>query len=309
MESKLSRLMPALLSLAIIFFLSTPLYPGIIGFESYTVIKGYVHDDEDQPLPEVQVSYMDTHTYYRVFTDTCGFYELKIRIIDGPFSNKIVSKEQINICNEYIRSVGGCCSFKEDKELKNKLSENLFNRKVLILYNKLGYDEVKLDTVLLCRMKDENLKTNMIYSIKLARNQAHISNTDSKTYFSNKIIYNNIDYWYFYKGTRRYTTSETDHGFELIKEVDKRYVSKKLLKIGIRAKNYSNIGFYSSVSGICIGILGAAITKGSNRLYPASAGLITLFSGWYLQSKSRKMKKEFIIKYNEDLDKIFLNTN
>jgi len=91
------------------------------------------------------------------------------------------------------------------------------------------------------------------------------------------------------------------HGFKLLDDIDREYVNEDLWQFGRKAKLYSDIGYYTSYAGIGIGIIGALATRDNDRYYPISIGLLTLFSGWYIESKSRHLKKDFIYRYNKEL--------
>lgn len=80
----------------------SPVSALTFGFSSYSKVEGFVYDDSDIPLADVQVSYIDLNNFCRTFTDSAGHFELKLKMYDGSGSSKIRSEDQIEICRKYM---------------------------------------------------------------------------------------------------------------------------------------------------------------------------------------------------------------
>lgn len=281
------------------------------GFSSYSKAEGFVYDNSDNSLVHVQVSYFDGWNLCRTFTDSTGHFELKLKMFDGAGFSKIRSEDQIEIARKYMNSaflipfppfvwVG-----KKSEEL---IGRNLYEREVSLSFKRLGMDSVEINTSIYCRMRDVDLKLNSIGVIYMrpSDNYDSFRNVDSKSYFTNKIIYDDThSSWVFYGDSR--VSISSDDGFELLKHIDQDYLSHDLLALGERARLHSRLGFYSVLAGFGIGLGGAIFAEGSERISLITFGVVTMFSGVYLHQKAEKKKREFIYQYNRDLDKRFLS--
>jgi hypothetical protein len=276
-------------------------------FSSHTIIKGYIIDEKGSPINDVMVSYIDYQNFFRVFSDSLGHFNIKLDMSDEYMFDEIRSQEQIELCYKYMNSVSGSFFRKPNKEINQKMKTNIYDRAVQLTFRKLGMCSIILDTIVHCKMSDDKLPVNDIGMITMRSDseKTNIVLSSSKEYYMNKIIYKDPNYWFNYKGTKYYACPGSQIGFNLINDMNMKYVSDDLLKLGHQANNLSYIGNYLALSGLWGGIIGALITKDNNRYYSISVGLLIYGSGLLIESKSRKLNKEFIHKYNLDYEKYF----